>query len=307
MLVPTNLSPEDLSRWNAMRLSLLVGAGMLVGKGTAYWLSSSTAILSDALESVIHLVGTGFATFSFWLSLRPADQRFPYGYERIAFFSAGFEGALIILAAITIISAAISRLLTDVPLEQLGLGTGLTAAAGLVNAALGVYLIKVGRQARSLILEANGRHVLTDSWTSLGVVVGLFLVIWTGWRPLDPLVAIAVALNIIRSGAGLVRRSVSGLMDYSDPVRRRQLEAALQELSTEVGVRHHALRFRDTGQRVLAEVHLLFPFSLPLGDAHAQATHIEEELPRRVPFTLEVVTHLESLEDHAQVHRRNTH
>jgi cation diffusion facilitator family transporter len=290
-----------------MQLSLLVGFGMLAGKLAAYWLTGSAAILSDAIESVIHVVAVGFAAFSFQLSHRPANHRFPYGYERIAFFSAGFEGALIILAAVVIIGAAVEKWIGGIQLEQLSLGTGLTALAGLVNAALGLYLVRLGRQSGSLIVEANGRHVLTDSWTSLGVVVGLLLVIWTGWRSFDPLLAIAVALNILWSGGRLVQRSVSGLMDRSDPARERQLEQALEQLTTQVGARYHALRFRDTGQRVIAEVHLLFPFGLPVGDAHARATRIEEELPGLVPFELEVVTHLEAVEDHGRVHHRGAH
>jgi cation diffusion facilitator family transporter len=291
----------------AMRLSLLVGCGMLMGKGAAYFLTGSAAILSDAAESVIHVIAVAFAAFSLRLSHRPADARFPYGYERIAFFSAGVEGALIVLAAVTIIATAIQKWIAGLALEQLGLGTALVAGAGLLNAALGYHLVRTGRRTGSIILEANGRHVLTDSWTSLGVVFGLLLVIWTGWTPFDPILAILVALNILWSGTGLVRRSVTGLMDYSDPAVERQIGIALDALSAELGVLHHALRFRHTGHRVLAEVHLLFPFETPVGRAHEVATAVEEALPRRVPFDIEVATHLESLEDHERVHQRGAH
>jgi cation diffusion facilitator family transporter len=293
--------------WVAMRLSLLVGFGMLTGKGAAYLLTGSAAILSDAAESVIHVIAVTFAAFSLRLSHRPADARYPYGYERIAFFSAGFEGALIVLAAVTIIATAIQKWVAGLALEQLGLGTALVVAAGLLNAALGLYLVRTGRRTGSIILEANGRHVLTDSWTSLGVVVGLLLVIWTGWTPFDPILAILVALNILWSGTGLVRRSVTGLMDYSDPAVERQIGQALDSLTAELGVAHHALRFRHTGHRVLAEVHLLFPYDTPVGRAHEMATAVEEGLPRRVGFGIEVVTHLESLEDHERVHHRGAH
>jgi cation diffusion facilitator family transporter len=183
------------------------------------------------------------------------------------------------------------------------MGTALVAGAGALNAVLGLYLIRMGRRTGSLILEANGQHVLTDSWTSVGVVGGLLLVIWTGWTPFDPLLAIAVALNILWSGGRLIRRSVAGLMDYSDPIVERALLEPMLELTRELGIEQHALRFRHTGSRVLAEVHLLFPFDMPVGEAHARATRFEEELPRRVDFELEVVTHLEALEDHAEVHR----
>jgi cation diffusion facilitator family transporter len=290
-----------------MRLSLLVGFGMLAGKVLAYSLTGSAAILSDAAESVVHVVAVAFAAFSLRLSGRPPDARFPYGYERVSFFSAGFEGALIMLAAGTIITVSVQKWLHGLALERLGPGTLLVAAAGLVNAVLGLYLVRSGRRTGSLILEANGRHVLTDSWTSVGVVGGLLLVMWTEWKPFDPILAIGVAMNILWSGVGLVRRSITGLMDYSDPRLERQLEDALDVLTRELGVRYHALRFRYTGHRVLAEVHLLFPYDTPVGLAHAAATRIEEELPRRVPFDLEVVTHLEALEDHARVHHRTVH
>jgi cation diffusion facilitator family transporter len=287
-----------------MRLSLVVGFGMLVGKVTAYAITGSAAILSDAAESVIHVIAVAFAAFSLRMSERPADARFPYGYERIAFFSAGFEGALIVLAACTIIYAAIRKWIEGLALEQLGWGTLLVAGAGLLNAALGWYLVRTGRRSGSIILEANGKHVLTDSWTSVGVVAGLLLVIWTGWTPFDPILAILVAINILWSGSGLIRRSVSGLMDYSDPEVDRQLHKAMGVLALELRVLYHGLRFRHTGHRVLAEVHLLFPFQTPVGAAHEAATRIEEELPRRVPFDLEVVTHLEAQEDHERVHQR---
>lgn len=286
----------------AIRLSLGVGVGMLITKVSAYLLTGSAAILSDAAESVIHVIAVAFAAFSLYLSHRPPDPRYPYGYERIAFFSAGFEGALIILAAFTIIGAAVQKWLAGLQLEQLGLGTALVAGAGALNAVLGLYLVRMGRRTGSIILEANGQHVLTDSWTSTGVVGGLLLVMWTGWKPFDPLLAIAVALNILWSGGRLIQRSVTGLMDYSDPRVEQALRTPLDELTRELGIAHHALRFRHTGHRVLAEVHLLFPFRTSVGEAHALATRIEEELPGRVGFDLEVVTHLESLEDHERVH-----
>lgn len=291
----------------AMRLSLAFGVVMLTGKVGAYLLTGSAAILSDAAESVIHVIAVAFAAWSLALSARPADRRYPYGYERIAFFSAGFEGAMIVIAAIAIIAAAIEKWLAGLVLERLGAGTLLVAAAAAINALLGWYLIRTGRRTHSIILEANGRHVLTDSWTSVGVVGGLLLVIWTGWTPFDPLLAIAVALNILWSGAQLMWRSVGGLMDRSDPEVERRLTHELDVLSAALGLKYHALRFRHTGQRVLVEVHLLFPYELPLGEAHRLATLVEEELPKRFEGDLEVITHLESLEDHQDVHHAIPH
>ncbi|HSP91569.1 MAG TPA: cation diffusion facilitator family transporter, partial [Vicinamibacterales bacterium] len=160
----------------AMRLSLAVGVLMLLGKVSAYLLTGSAAILSDALESVIHVLAVGFAAFSLHLSAKPADRKFPYGYERIAFFSAGFEGALIVLAAVSIIWVAADKWVHGLEIERLGTGMLLVVAASVVNGALGWYLVRTGRRTGSIILEANGTHVLTDCWTSVGVVGGLCLV-----------------------------------------------------------------------------------------------------------------------------------
>jgi cation diffusion facilitator family transporter len=292
------------ANWLAIRLSLLFGVFMLAGKVVAYVMTGSAAILSDAAESIIHVVAVGFAAFSLWLSSRPADHRFPYGYERVAFFSAGFEGAMIILAALTIIFAAVQKWITGLELERLGTGTLLVGAAALVNAALGVYLVRTGRRNNSLILEANGKHVLTDSWTSAGVIVGLLLVMATGWVVLDPLVAIAVAANILWSGGRLVSRSVGGLMDYVEPGVRAAVDQKLDALAREEGVDYHRLRVRHTGQRLIVDVHLLLPFDMPLGEAHRAATRIEKRLDELTDGAIEVVTHLEALEDHGDVHRR---
>ncbi len=286
----------------AMRLSLIFGVGMLLGKTTAYFLTGSAAILSDAAESVIHVVAVAFAAFSLWLSSRPADDKFLYGYERITFFSAGFEGAMIILAAIAIIYSAIHKWLHGLVLERLGLGTLLVLAASIINALLGWYLLRTGRKNHSIILEANGKHVLTDSWTSFGVVAGLSLVLLTGWKPFDPLCAIAVAINILWSGGELVWRSATGLLDYADPAVGRKIRERLDHLCHEHSAEYHGVRFRMTGARLLVEVHLLFPHTTPVGEAHRVATLIDESLTQGLEIPAEVLTHLESLEDHEEVH-----
>ena len=288
--------------WFAMGLSLVVGVVMLLGKVTAYFMTHSAAILSDAVESVVHVVAVGFAAFSLRLSTKPAAPQFLYGYERITFFSAGFEGAMIILAAITILAAAIHKLIVGPRLENLGTGTLLIIGAGILNAALGYYLLHVGRRTKSLILEADGRHVLTDSGTSLGVVLGLGLVLLTRWKPFDPLVAIAVAGNILWSGGRLLWRSAVGLLDYSDPNAGRKIREQLDSICTELGIVYHGVRFRTTGYRQIIEVHLLFPQVTPVGKAHRLATILEERLPQELGIPAEVMTHLESLEDHADVH-----
>lgn len=287
----------------AMRLSLIVGVLMLVGKVAAYVVTGSSAIFSDAAESVVHVVAVAFAVFSLWLSTRPAVPQFHYGYERITFFSAGFEGAMIVLAAGSIIFTTTQRWRHGLTLDNLGNGVALVLAAGIVNAVLGLYLVRMGKRNHSLILEADGKHVLTDSWTSFGVVAGLVLVMITGWKPFDPLVAYAVAANILWSGGRLMWTSTKGLLDYSDPRIGHQIRNRLDVICEELGMQYHGVRFRATGYRQIIEVHLLFPHSMKVGEAHRLATTLEERLAIDLEVPAEVTTHLESLEDHSEVHR----
>jgi len=286
----------------AMHLSLAVGVLLLAAKASAWYVTGSTAILADATESVIHVFAVGFAAFSLYLSERPPNARFLYGYERIAFFSAGFEGALIILAAVAIIVTAIRKWMQGLELAHLGSGALMVLAASALNAALGWHLVRTGRKQNSIILEANGHHVLTDCWTSLGVVGGLGMVLLTGWKPFDPLLAIAAAVHILYSGAKLVWRSVGGLLDYADPGVGHQLREQLDEVCGELGLQYHGVRFRHTGHRLIVNIDLLFPFQTALGEAHRLATMLEQCLPERLEFPAEIITHLESLEDHAEIH-----
>ena len=285
-----------------MRLSLAVGVVMLLGKGLAYYMTGSAAILSDFAESVVHVAAVAFAAFSLRLSTKPAAPTFLYGYERITFFSAGFEGAMIVVAAVWILVEAIEKWLAGLPLEHLGSGTLLLLGAGLLNAWLGWYLLRVGKRTYSLILEADGKHVLTDSFTSFGVVGGLGLVLLTGWKPFDPLVAMAVAVNILWSGGRLAWRSAVGLLDYSDPAAGKQIREKLDAICEELGIHYHGVRYRTTGYRQIIEVHLLFPQATAVGEAHRLATALEERLPKALATPAEVITHLESLEDHEDVH-----
>ena len=285
-----------------MRLSLAVGLLMLVGKTAAYYMTGSAAILSDFAESVVHVIAVAFAAFSLRLSTKPAAPTFLYGFERITFFSAGFEGAMIVVAAVFILVEAVKKWLAGLPLEHLGSGTLLLLGAGLLNAWLGWYLLHVGRRSNSLILEADGKHVLTDSLTSFGVVGGLLLVMLTGWKLFDLLVAIAVAVNILWSGGRLAWRSAVGLLDYSDPQTGKQIRERLDGICTELGLQYHGVRYRATGYRQIIEVHLLFPHATAVGEAHRLATMLEERLPAELGRPAEVITHLESLEDHEDVH-----
>jgi cation diffusion facilitator family transporter len=286
----------------AMRMSLAVGVVMLLGKSVAYYMTGSAAILSDFAESVVHVIAVAFAAFSLRLSTKPAAPTFLYGFERIAFFSAGFEGAMIVVAAIWILVEAIEKWLAGLPLEHLGSGALLLVGAGMLNAWLGWYLLRVGKRTHSLILEADGKHVLTDSYTSFGVVAGLGLVMLTHWKPFDPLVAIAIAVNILWSGGRLAWRSAVGLLDYSDPQTGKQIRDKLDVICSELGIHYHGVRYRTTGYREIIEVHLLFPHATAVGEAHRLATALEERLPVELGKPAEVITHLESLEDHEHVH-----
>jgi cation diffusion facilitator family transporter len=287
----------------AMRLSLVVGAVMLVSKVAAYFVTGSSAIFSDAAESVVHVVAVAFAVFSLWLSTRPAVPEFHYGFERITFFSAGFEGAMIVLAAGSIIVTTTQKWRHGLTLDRLGSGVILILAAGVLNALLGWYLLRLSKRNHSLILEADGKHVLTDSWTSFGVVAGLALVMVTGWKPFDPIVAYAVAANILWSGGRLMWHSMKGLLDYSDPGIGHEIRNRLDDICQDLGVQYHGVRFRTTGYRQIIEVHLLFSHSMPVGEAHRLATILEERLTMGMEVPAEVTTHLESLEDHSEVHR----
>ena len=293
---------EARSLRRAMLLSLLAGIGMLALKVVAYAVTGSVAILSDAAESIVHVVAVSFAAYSLWLSLKPADSSHPYGHDKISFFSAGFEGAMIILAAVYIIYLSIDKWLHGLMLHNLGTGTLLTLAAALVNAALGGYLVWVGKKHKSLVLEANGKHVLTDSWTSFGVVVGLTLALLTGWLPLDPLVAMLVAANILWTGGNLLRRSVGGLMDEGDPETETRIRDVLDRATEDLAIQFHGLRYRHTGNRTWVEFHLLFPQETKLADAHRMATKVEDHVRRALGMRAEVITHLETLEDHQEVH-----
>ena len=286
----------------AMRLSLIIGLLMLVMKVGAYLLTGSAAILSDAAESVVHVAAVVFAAYSLRLSYEPADESHPYGHAKIAFFSAGFEGAMIILAALYIIYESIHKWLGGLQLENLGWGTSLTAAAAAINGALGAYLLAIGRRKNSLILEANGKHVLTDCWTSAAVLVGLGLVLVTHWLPFDPICGILMAGNILRSGLSLIRNAFTGLMDAADPDTHKRLIALLDGQAAAHRVSYHQLRHRNLGDAHWVEVHLLFREDTPLAEAHRTATAIERAIEESLEPQAYVTTHLECISDHDKLH-----
>ena len=286
----------------AMNLSLGIGLLMLFMKVGAYLLTGSTAILSDAAESLVHTAAVIFAAYSLRLSYRPADRDHLYGHAKISFFSAGFEGATIILAALYIVYESVHKWLVGLRVENLGAGAALIVASAVINAALGGYLLWVGRRKNSLILEANGKHVLTDCWTSIAVLVGLTLVIETKWLPFDPICGILVACNILRSGSGLIRSAFVGLMDKADPAAQAKLTEILDRETEQRGLSYHQLRHRNLGDAHWVDLHLLFPKGLSLADAHRTATDIERVIERLLEPRAYVTTHLECASDHENLH-----
>ena len=288
----------------SINLSLAVGFLMLAGKWYAYLRTGSSAILSDAAESVVHVIAVSFAAFSVWLSFKPADESHPYGHDKIAFFSAGVEGTMIILAAWVILYESIRKWLGGLSLENLGEGTAFVAGAALVNGLLGGYLIWQGKRYGSLILVANGKHVLTDVWTSVGVIIGLLLVLWTGWLPFDPILAIAVALNILWAGGKLVRQSVGGLMDEGNPKLEQRIREILDAETEKRHITYHQVRYRNTGTALWVEFHLLFPAGTPIEEAHWKATEIEAFVKASLDTPVNIITHLEPAEEHDHTHQR---
>jgi cation diffusion facilitator family transporter len=286
----------------AMNLSLAIGCLMFFLKVGAYLLTGSAAILSDAAESVVHVAAVAFASWSLRLSFRPPDESHRYGHAKISFFSVGFEGGMIIIAAIYILAESIRKWNAGLALENLGAGTSLTALAVIINGALGAYLVWLGRNRNSRIIEANGKHVLTDCWTSIAVLVGLGLVLFTKWLPFDPICGILMACNILRSGFGLVRTAFSGLMDEADPVVHRTLIAILDRETSVRGLRYHDLRHRNVGDAHAVEFHIVFPDGESLARAHLEATAIEEVIERSLKPRAFVTTHLECESDHGGLH-----
>ena len=289
-----------------IHLSLAVGVLLLAAKVYAYRLTGSVAVLSDVAESVAHFFIMCFAAYSVRLSQKPADDNHLYGHDRINFFSVGFEGAMIAAAALFILYEAVLRWHSGAPhlrADELPAGMGFVALAAVINGALGFFLLRRGRLWNSLVLEANGRHVLADGLTSAGVILGLLLVQFTGWAPLDPICAILIALHILWSGVGLVRRSVGGLMDGADPKTDAELRAVLDEETRKYGAHYHFLRHRDAGGRLVIDFHLLLDNDETIARAHDISIMIERAIARRMPMPTEVTSHFEPIRGHDEAHR----
>lgn len=279
----------------AVSVSVAVSFLMLVGKLGAFFLTDSAAIFSDAMESVVHLLATVFVGFSLWYSFQPPDTGHPYGHGKIAYFSSGFEGVLILLASVAIIYTAVEDFIVGPELKQLDLGLVILGLLTAVNLALGLYLIRTGRRFNNLVLVSNGQHVLTDMWTSAGVLVGIGLVRVTGLTWLDPVVAVIVALNILWTGAKLLTRSVAGLMERADVTYTNAILEVLEEARADgVVSNYHQLRHRRVHDQLWIEYHLLFPEDLSITDAHDRSHLVEDQIVRLFPKDDVFVTaHLE--------------
>lgn len=301
--VETKATAHGRAAQIAMATSLAVAVLMLVGKFWATWITGSTAILSDAAESVIHIVATSLAAASLWYASRPADANHPYGHGKIAYFSAGFEGALILIASIVVIGVGIRGLVYGVELHQLDVGIAITAGLGFINLMLGLFLIRVGKQTNQLILVANGKHVLTDMWTSLGVVIGIILVYFTGIVWLDPVMAIVVGVNILVSAILLIRRSVRGLLDeVAEDDTSKLLKCLDEAVAGQTISGYHQLRHRAIDSVMWIEVHVLLPDGMVNLDAHARATLVERRVMELFPtYRVQMTTHIEP-ESHEAAH-----
>lgn len=273
---------NDIKR-KAAFISLYVGIGMFAAKISAYLMTGSAAIFSDALESVVHVAATSMALYSIILSSRPADNSHLYGHGNVEFFSAGVEGLLIIVAALMIIFTSSKDLLLGHELSRLDTGAIVVAAAGGVNMILGLYLIKQGRGTNSITLIADGKHVLTDSYTSIGVLAGIILVIITGIKALDPIFAIAVALNILFTGYKLMRESVGGLMKETDQKLLNEIAGVLVSFRKSYWIDIHELRFWKSGDKVFIDFHLILPYYFNIKNSHMEEQEITTYLKKVLP------------------------
>ncbi len=277
-------------------LSIAAAVVTITLKVVAYWLTDSVGLLSDAAESVVNLVAAVVALVALTVAARPPDDGHHFGHTKAEYLSAVVEGVMIFVAAVYIVVAAVERFVNPVELDNVGIGLAISVVAALVNGGVAVVLLRVGRRERSLTLEADGKHLMTDVWTSAGVVVGVLLVALTGWLRLDPVIALLVGLNIVRTGWSLISTSVGGLLDRSiDPERRARIEEVLQQYAGDE-VRFHAVRTREAGHRSFVTLHLLVPGSWSVQRGHDLAEEVEQALCAAVD-SCEVSTHIEPIED----------
>ena len=288
------MSSANLTRY--AWLSIAAALATIALKGIAWQLTGSVGLLSDAIESFVNLAGAIMALAMLTIAARPADDSHAHGHGKAEYFSSAFEGFLIFVAALSIVWAAINRLLNPQPLEAVGAGLVVSALASVINLGVARVLLRAGRAFHSITLEADAHHLMTDVWTSAGVIVGVALVVLTGWWWLDPLIAIVVAGNILLTGWTLMRRSADGLMDASLPAEQlAQIDALLAAYRTR-GFGFHALRTRQAGRRAFVTLHLLVPGEWTVTQGHDLAETLEAELRALVP-NLHATLHVEPIDD----------
>jgi cation diffusion facilitator family transporter len=277
-------------------LSVAAAVATIVLKTMAYFLTGSVGLLSDAIESGVNLVGALMALTMLTIAARPADESHAYGHSKAEYFSSGVEGTLILVAAGSIAFTAIKRLIAPQPLEQVGLGLAVSVIASLINLGVSLVLLRAAKQHESITLEANARHLMTDVWTSAGVLIGVGAVALTGWLRLDPIVALVVAANIVLSGLHIVRDSVKGLMDTALPAEEQIAIQQVLEPYQQNGIEFHALRTRQSGARRFTSIHVLVPGNWSVQRGHELVEQIEAEI-RATLTNVTVFTHLEPLDD----------
>jgi cation diffusion facilitator family transporter len=286
--------PASLKRY--AWLSIAAALATIVLKGWAWWLTGSVGLLSDALESFVNLAGAMMALAMLTLAARPADENHAHGHGKAEYFSSAFEGVLILVAAIAIGYAAVERLFHPQPLEAVGIGLAVSVVASIINLVTSRVLMGVGKKYKSITLEADAHHLLTDVWTSAGVILGVGLVWVTGWLWLDPVIALLVALNIVWTGWQLLQRSAAGLMDVSVSASDLGAIEGVLDRYRRQGLEFHALRTRQAGTRAFVSMHVLVPGAWTVQQGHDWSERIEADIRQAVPYA-HLTTHLEPIED----------
>lgn len=288
----TPYDPEALRQRRRIMVRTLVFSLALMGvKAAAFWVTGSKALFSDALESVVNVLTGTFGVFSVWLASRPPDRSHPYGHGKVEFFAAGIEGAFILAASFGIIRESVPRLLNPQPIENLAIGLGLSSVAGILNGVVGLFLIRKGKTVNSATLQGEGKHLFADTYTTIGVILGLVLVKLTGWLVLDSLAAMVVALWIAWSGVGLLREAAARLMDHSDPELLDAIGKTLAKNRRREWIEIHLLRARRQGDFVHIDFHLTFPRFWSLEDVHHEQSGLLEGLIQDLHQPGEVMIH----------------
>lgn len=292
---------NDLSR-RAITISLGVSFISFMLKAAGYLVTGSNTVLSDLAESVVHLLAVSFAMYGVYLRTKPADEKHQYGHERIGLLTVGAEGTVIIIAGLTIIYHSVSNLIFGIEITRIFEGIAFMGSAAVVNLILGIYLVRTGKKERNMIVISNGRHTLTDVYTSGGVVLTLLLIYLTGWVILDAIVAIAIALFIMYEGKKLMKYSFDGIMDSVDPETDNIIREVLNgDLPPHIREWHN-LRHRTTGNVTWIELHLLFDKDIDLQTAHDVATELEKDLMSAIEGDVIVTIHLEPEQTHMKSH-----